>query len=150
MSAEDFFYMQTAERRASRSVWERWRVNRYELNVLCALATFCQVHGRKIVGSEQLWKWLGLNYQMKKKCESYAYGLRKKGIIHRFSYRRPDGKCLGMTAYGVSILESFWREVAKIEASDRGRLSNPGFRTLAVDLNNLPAGYVVRQVGRLD
>jgi hypothetical protein len=148
--ADDFFYMQTAERRAGKVIWHKYHINRFELNVLCALSTFLQVHGRKIVGREQLFKWLGLDFHAKRKCEAYAYGLIRKGAVHRLSYRRPDGKCLGLTPFGVSLLESFWSEVEKIEGGERGRLDHPGFRTLAVDLQNLPQGYVLRQQGRMD
>ena len=78
------------------------------------------------------------------------FGLVLKGAVHRLSYRRPDGNCLGISPYGIKILEMYYQEIERIEAQDRARLCHRGFRTLAVDLENLPQGYVVRQVGRMD
>jgi hypothetical protein len=146
--ADEFFFMVGAEKRAAARIWKRWRVNRFELNILAALSCYLQLQGKRIVSRKIFIHWLGLSYQLEHKANAYLYGLTKKGLCTRLAYRRADGHSLALSPYGVHILEEFYKEVDAIDQATRDRKKMPGFRSLTIDNNLLPRGYILLDPGR--
>lgn len=146
--ADEFFFMVGAEKRAAARIWKRYRVNRFELNVLASLSCYLQVHGKRVVSRQILGQWLGLSYQLEHKVNSYLYGLTKKGLVKRLAYRRIDGHSLALSGYGVHILTVFYAEVESIDQATRERKKMPGYKSLTIDNNLLPRGYILLDPGR--
>jgi len=147
--ADDFFYMGSIEFRASKVILTRFKINRYELHMLCSLAAYLQLHEKKAVGRKVLTDWLGLSYAMEKKGWGYIGGLIAKGAIHQMAWRTKNvgnGNSLAISTYGGKILEAYWNEIHRLEQLDKARKSLPGYQDIIVS-EPLP-GYTIRQLGR--
>lgn len=152
LTPEDYFYISAIEKRAAKVIYKRYTINRHELNMLCSLAGFLQLKGRKAVGKKMFTDWIGANYTLEKRLWAYIEGLILKGVFHRLSWRnKPDvksGSSLAISIYGIRILEAYYEVLEDMERKDEGRKKKPGFRTLLVDVNALPLGYRVNVAGR--
>jgi hypothetical protein len=146
--ADDLFYISGIEKKASKVVYHRFRVNRHELNMLASLAAYLQLHGKQIIGRKVFTDWLGLNYGLEKRCWAYLSGLIDKGCLHRLAFRRPDGNSLAISEYGIKVLDAFYQAIALQARIDKPRRPGVGFRDLPINLNALPDGYTLKQAGR--
>lgn len=147
MNASEFFLMSGIEKQASKIVYRKFAINRHELNMLVGLSAYLMLFRKKIISRDGFTNWLGLNYGLEKRCFAYLKGLVDKGALHRLSYNRPDGNCLAISGFGIEILKAFDQALNELE-SQNPLLSSPSYRSVELDLNNLPKGYVIRQEGR--
>lgn len=148
--ADDLFYMQGIEKRASKVIWKKYQINRYELNMLTSITAYLQLHGKQVISRKIFTDWLGLNYKLEKMCWNYLRGLISKGAVHRLTYRNRtgEGNSLCVSPFGCRVLDDYYAAVEGIAAMDSARLQRPGYHSLVVDSNNLPAGYTLAQAGR--
>jgi hypothetical protein len=146
MTADQYFYFSAIEKQASKVVYKTFRINRHELNMLVGLSAYLQLLGRHIISAKSFTDFLGLNYSLEKRCWAYIRGLVDKGCLHRLSYRRPSGNCLAISQYGVQVMTCFENAIADIEKQHP--IKSSSFKSMALDLDSLPQGYVLRQVGR--
>lgn len=146
--ADQFFFMLAAEKKAAGRMWKRYKVNRFELNILCALSSYLQLKGKQITSKKIFTDWLGFSYRMEHKTNGYFFGLIRKGLITRLAYRRTAGNSLALSPFGVRVLEEFYAEVEAIDQATRDRKKLPGFKSLPIDNNLLPRGYILLDAGR--
>lgn len=145
--ADDFFYLGSIEFRASKPILTKFKVNRFELNMLCSLSAYLQLNSKKAVGRKVLTDWLGLSYVLEKKAWAYLQGLIDKGAIHQLTHRTKQfGHSLALSPFGANILAMYWAEIQRLEQRDKSRKSLPGFQDIIVS-EPLP-GYTIRQKGR--
>lgn len=118
MKAEQVFWMNGIEAIASKVIWHRFGVNKYEMNMLCALQTVLSLKGRRAIGYTHLFDWLGYSFKTRRKCRGYVIGLINKGLVHRLNYKmQPNkpGNSLAISEYGGKILMFYYAEVDKLE-----------------------------------
>lgn len=145
MDANLLFFYSGIEKRAARVVYHKFGINYKELNMLTGIAAFMMIKGKKVISRDNFIDWIGVNYRLEKRCWGYIWGLVNKGALHRLSYRRPDGNCLAISPFGLVILEAFDQAINEYEAKHT-ILSK--YKSVVIDPNNLPEGYVIRQQGR--
>lgn len=146
MRVADYFYLSGIERRAAKEVYIKFRINRFELNSLVGLSAYLRLFNKRIVSKQIYCNWLGTGYRAEKKIGFYLYGLEKKGALHRLAYRRLDGQSLAISPYGVRILQAFEQALKEIEAQNQ--VKGPDYTELALNLNSLPDGYIIKHIGR--
>jgi hypothetical protein len=146
--ADNFFFMVGAEKRGATKIFRRYRINRFELNILCCLSCYLQIHGKRIVSRKILGNWLGLSMQLEYKVNNYIFGLVKKGAVKRLAYRRIEGHSLALSPFGTHVLTEFYNEVESIDKIYKARKQMPGYQSLTVNNNLLPKGYILLDPGR--
>jgi len=146
MNADQFFYLSGIEKRAGKQVYKKFGINRHELNMLVGISAFLRLYNRKIISRKLFTDWLDVNYGLEKRLWAYIQGLINKGALHRLAYRRPDGNCLAISSYGMSILQAFDQALQAISKQDK--ILGTTYKDLTLDLDNIPQGYTLKQAGR--
>jgi hypothetical protein len=146
---DDHFFMEAREIEAGKILYKRYSINRFELNMLCSLAAYLQVHNKKTVSRKLLTDWIGMAYKTEKRAWAYIQGLITKGAVHLLTWRNQKpgtGNSLGISPLGGKILSLYWSELERIEKRDRSRKQNPSYETHIFE--EPPEGYTTRQLGR--
>lgn len=104
--------------RASYRVYLTYKLNKYELWLLCQLSGVLQTHGREIISRTIFFDALTGNNKMKAKLVGYFYGLLERKCIATYEYiGRPGSLCVGITELGLSALSMYNSELKRIKES---------------------------------
>lgn len=136
--ADNFFFMMYAERMAANAVYQKFRLNRYELTMLCGISTYLQVYGKKAVSIGAIFKWFGFGSRAKVKGGAYMHGLKKHGALHSVNYK-PNGKgqSVVISGYGNQILALYWVALEDIDRKHKHRKKQPGYKDIAFDIKDI-------------
>lgn len=151
LTPDQVFFMSGVELKASREVYRKFKVNRQELNLLCALTTVLSLKKRRAIAVSALFQWLGVGQGWQAKAQGYVFGLAAKGCVHRLDYNRngKTGNSLAITDFGARVLELYFSQVEKIERE--APAVYPTYKQNSVHsskvLEALPS-YNLRQSGR--
>jgi hypothetical protein len=148
--AGNFFYLLGIEKIAAKVIYKRFKINRYELNMLASLSACLLVHNKKVMSSELFFDWIGSNRQFNKRAFGYLMGLLNHGCLHRMTYNnKPEGSgnSLAISQYGIQVLDRFFDEIERLENKDKPK---GHYSDLIIHSDHLPKGYTLRQAGRND
>lgn len=135
----DFYTYNLIFRRASFPSYSRFRVNKFELTLLCQLNGFLRFKNAVIVSKVELFDVVTNNGTEKAKMAGYYMGLLNKGMIGEYEYiSQPGSTSVGLSDLGVNVLRQFEQELRKL--SDRYKCSplRVGVDTPAPTLQNAP------------
>lgn len=94
--------------RASGNLYPLFRINRYELELLCSLSIHLAVKGRQVSSKITFFDSLTGNTRRKAKYDGYLLGLTSKGFINRYELRNQPGTLsLGITPLGWSVINRY-------------------------------------------
>jgi len=118
----DFYTYNLIFRRASFPSYSKFRVNKFELTMLCQLNGFLRFKNVVIVSKTELFDVITNNGTEKAKMAGYYTGLLTKGMIGEYEYiSQPGSTSVGLSDLGVSVLKQFEHELRLL--ADRYRCS---------------------------
>lgn len=146
MTTDEFFLLKSLEYRASKLIYSRYGMNRFELQMLCSLVSYLMLHEKKVVSRKSLCDWLGMSIVLEKKSYGYIEGLSRLGAIHVFTWRNQKpgtGNSIALAPFGARVLATFWNELERLEGIELSQTDYTGIMTVTA-----PEGYTARQLGR--
>lgn len=146
---DDYFYVEAIEMQAGKAVYKQFGVNRFELNMLCSLSGYLQLHGKRQVSRKILTDWLGMGYTVEKRAWTYIKCLVSKGAVNQMGWRnqpKGTGNSLSISPFGGKILACYGSELDRLSLLHRSRKSKPGYEAIIV--SEPEAGYSIVQLGR--
>jgi hypothetical protein len=98
-------------------MYQRFGLNRWEVWMLVSLAGYLSSLGRQIIGKTDFFEHLSNNYRIKAKFPGYFAGLQKHKCIGTFEYiSKPGSESVGLSDYGVTIVEAYFEEMERLFA----------------------------------
>lgn len=147
---DDYFYVESIELQAGKVAYTQFGVNRFELHMLCALAGYLQLHGKRMISRKLFTDWLGMSYSLEKKSWGYIRGLISKGAVNQMGWRNQPigtGNSLSISPFGGKILTAYGMELERLERKHKARKQLPGYNDFLV--SEPDPGYNVVQLGRI-
>lgn len=118
----DFYTYNLIFRRASFPSYSKFRVNKFELTLLCQLNGFLRYKNIVIASKTELFDTITNNGTEKAKMAGYYTGLLTKGMIGEYEYiSQPGSTSVGLSDLGVNVLKQFEQEL--IQLSERYKCS---------------------------
>ena len=115
--AVDIFRLSQFERRAAKVVTFQYRVNRYELWMLCGMVSALSLSGRKAISRDECFNLITANLRARIKMRGYWHGLIEKGCLVEFKrVQYPLASSWGVTPLGWRICQVYENEMKKLEA----------------------------------
>lgn len=112
---ERYFFGRFMHQRASGRVYQRYRINAFELDLLMMLNAHCARHGKMIVTKHHFFSELTGNSRRKAKYEGYLTGLRNKMFVGSYEYVGYPGKLsIGISKVGWKVLEDFYKALDEL------------------------------------
>lgn len=118
LSEQDIFWVSGIEMLAAKGVYKKFRINRYELHMLCCLQTVLSLKSRKAIAVQGMFEWIGFSYKMRQKSWGYIIGLINKGCVHRLNYKMQPtkpGNSIALTEFGAIVLGLYYDTVKGLE-----------------------------------
>lgn len=138
MTEEDLFYFTGEEMRASRPIWVRYGINRYELNLLCSIQAHMNLYGNRTTTFRKVMEWIGGSKNFNYRCKGYFQGILRNGCVHQLNYiGQPvgNGNTICLSEFGAKILNEFYREAARLESVRPDKYLSP--EQLAVNIRDI-------------
>lgn len=135
--------------RASKLIYQRYGMNFFELDMLCALTTCLIIHNKRVMSRLTICRWLGFGMRREKKSFGYFQGLSRLGAIHVLTWRNQKpgtGNSIALTPFGAKVLTDYWNELARLEGIEQNHHHNDYQGITAVES---PEGYTPTQLGRV-
>jgi hypothetical protein len=148
---DQFYFLSYAEQRAARLIYRKYKVNRFELVLLCGIFTFLQLNGKRTVGRGPLFEWLGCSSSVKYKSHGYLHGLIKRGAVHNLAYKKQlsrGGSSYAISAFGWMVIDEYYQEVERIDRITRDRKTKPSGKAIVVHSTEDIPGYILISAGR--
>ena len=112
---ETYFFGRYQHQRASGRIYQRYRINSLELDLLSMLSAFCAQEGRTIVSKNTFFGQCTGNNRRKARMEGYLTGLRTKGFVGSYEYMgSPDSLSIGISKLGQRCLTDFWQDLYEL------------------------------------
>jgi len=113
----DIFRMSMFERRAAKVVTYQYRVNRYELWMLCGLTCVLALQGRKAISRDECFDLITANLRIRAKMRGYWHGLIEKGCLVEFKrVQYPLASSYGVTKLGWAVCQVYEKEMQRLES----------------------------------
>ena len=111
----DMHTYELVRRRAAYPILLKYRVNRYELWLLCQMAGFLKHKGKPIVSRAIFFKSVTGNHTEKKKMSGYYIGLLTKKMVGAFEWvAKPGSECFGISELGAHVLGEYEKHLATL------------------------------------
>lgn len=126
-----YFRSRMLHQRASGKIYQRYKINTFELDLLCQLCAFCSAYGHMIVSKLVFFKTLTGNTRRLIKYEGYLLGLRNRGMVGSYEYvGRNNSLCIGISQLGWKALNDYWK--ACDELKERYPVKVPNLDSLVI------------------
>lgn len=111
------FTLSMTERRAAKVVTYQYRINRFELWMLCGLVAVLSLLGRRAISRDECFDLITANLRYRSKMRGYWFGLIEKGCLVEFKRPQyPNGKSYGVTRLGWAVCQVYEKELIRLEA----------------------------------
>ncbi len=95
-------------KRASFEAYKKFKINKLELWLLCALSSYLQYKNAVVIGKDTFFTEMTGNGREQLKMEGPMLGLIKKGFVGSFEYVRvPGSTSVGLSDLGISTLRCY-------------------------------------------
>lgn len=92
-------------KRASYEAYKKYRINKLELWLLCALSAFLKHRNVTLISKCKFFEQITGNGREKFKTEGPLFGLQQKGFVGSYEYIKvPGSLSIGLSDLGVSVL----------------------------------------------
>ncbi len=113
----NIFTMSMVERRAAAQIAYKYRLNRFELWMLCGLVAVLSLEGRKAISQRECFDRITASLKARFHMSGYWAGLRKKGCLVEYKRAQyPLATSYGVSRLGWQICQLYEAEMLKEEA----------------------------------
>lgn len=102
-------------RRSSYPVYLKFKINKFELQMLCMLSAFLLHRGKNIVSKAEFFDTMTNNSRERIKIEGYLHGCIDKKFVGCYEYiSHPGSLSVGLSDLGISVIKSFEEDLKKM------------------------------------
>lgn len=110
--------------RSSTKVWQTFKVNRWELQVLIQLKSYSVITGRLIFARTDFIQFMTRSKRDKTKIFGALCGLLSKKLIGMFEYISiPGSQSIGISDLGHKVIDVFYDQFSALKRQQRARFA---------------------------